>query len=204
MRPVVIRINCQHSASLLGRRVIANRPIFKSGAAILVIHHTRKPHREHPTPSLDSGDTRVMQWLKETAGGGSLINQSHTRIAVDSLDGRSHLDAALILRWYRKGKGELGPLYLERVCDADGEPFGYQPFTDVRLLGNNDQEAAFRELPNEFTFKKAKEVLGRSDDPTSKWLKKCASLGLVRQTGRGRYARTDNATAAEINDSEVR
>ncbi len=55
--------------------------------------------REHPAPPLDSDDTRVMQWLKETAGGGSLMNQSHTRIAVDSIDGRSHLDAALILRW---------------------------------------------------------------------------------------------------------
>jgi hypothetical protein len=171
-----------------------NKVAYKSGAAILVIHHTRKPLREHPAPALDRDDTRVMQWLKETAGGGSLINQSHTRIAVDSLDGRSHLDAVLILRWYRKSKGEAGPLYLERVCDEDGEPFGYRALTDVRLIGNPDQETAFRNLPREFAFKEAKKVFDRSDDPTSKFLKKCASLGLVRQIGRGRYVRTDNVT----------
>jgi hypothetical protein len=134
----------EHAAERMNQ---LNKIAYKSGAAILVIHHTRKPLREHPAPALDSDDTRVMQWLKETAGGGSLINQSHTRIAVDSLDGRSHLDAVLILRWYRKSQGEVGPLYLERVCDADGEPFGYQALTDVRLIGNPDHETAFRNLP---------------------------------------------------------
>lgn len=181
-----------------------NKLAYKSGAAILIVHHTRKPLREHPTPALDRDDTRVMQWLKETAGGGSLINQSHTRIAVDSVDGRSHLDAVLILRWYRKSKGEAGPLYLGRVCDEDGEPFGYRALTDVRLIGNPDQETAFRNLPREFPFKEAKKVLGRSDDPTSKFLKKCASLGLVRQICRGRYMRMDNVTEAVTKDSPDR
>ena len=177
-----------------------NKVAYKSGAAILVIHHTRKPLREHPVPALDKDDTRVMHWLKETAGGGSLINQSHTRVAVDSLDGRSHLDAVLILRWYRKSKGEAGPLYLERVCDDDGEPFGYRPLTDIKLIGNADQESAFRNLTREFTFKEAKKVFGRSDDPTNKFLKKCVSLGLVRQAARGRYERTDSVTVAGTND----
>jgi hypothetical protein len=181
-----------------------NKVAYKSGAAILVIHHTRKPLREHPAPALDSDDTRVMQWLKETAGGGSLINQSHTRIAVDSLDGRSHLDAVLILRWYRKSKGEAGPLYLERVCDDSGEPFGYRPLTDIKLLGNPDQEIALRNLPPQFTFKEAKNALKRTDDPTNKFIKKCISLGLVRQTGRGRYQRADEATEARSEGSPDR
>ena len=173
-----------------------NRVAHKSGAAILLIHHTRKPNREHSAPALYSDDTRVMQWLKETAGGGALMNQSHTRIAVDSIDGRSHLDAALILRWYRKGKGEAGPLYLERVCDEDGEPFGYRALTDLRLMTNPDQEAAFRKLPVKFVFNEAKKAFGRTDDPTNKWLRKCASLGLVKKVGRGRYERTDKTTDA--------
>lgn len=181
----------EHAAEKMNQ---LNKLAYKSGAAILVIHHTRKPNREHPVPDLGSDDTRVMEWLKETAGGGSLINQSHTRIAVDSLDGRSHLDAVLILRWYRKSKGEAGPLYLGRVRDEDGEPFGYRALTDVRLIGNSDQETAFSNLPREFAFKEAKKVLGRTDDPTSKFLKKCVSLGLVRQIGRGRYERTDLTT----------
>lgn len=180
-----------------------NKLAYKTGTAILVIHHTRKPNREHPVPALYSDDTRVMQWLKETAGGGSLINQSHTRIAVDSVDGRSHLDAALILRWYRKSKGEAGPLYLGRVCDEDGEPYGYRALTDVRLIGNLEQETAFSNLPREFAFKEAKKVLGRSDDPTSKFLKKCAALGLVRQVARGRYVRTDNTTEATTASTDM-
>jgi KaiC/GvpD/RAD55 family RecA-like ATPase len=178
----------EHAAEKMNQ---LNRVAYKSGAAILLIHHTRKPNREHSAPALDSDDTRVMQWLKETAGGGSLMNQSHTRIAVDSIDGRSHLDAALILRWYLKSKGEAGPLYLERVCDEDGEPFGYRALTDLRLMANPDQEAAFRKLPVKFAFDEAKKVFGRTDDPTNKWLRKCASLGLVKKVGRGRYERTD-------------
>ena len=169
-----------------------NKLAYKSGAAILVIHHIRKPTREQSVPALDSDETRVMQWLKETAGGGSLMNQSHTRIAVDAVDGRSHLEAALILRWYRKSKGEAGPLYLERVCDDEGEPFGYRALADLRLMGNPDQEAAFRRLPRRFTFDEAKKAFGRTDDPTSKWLKKCASLGLVTKLSRGCYERTDD------------
>jgi hypothetical protein len=183
----------EHAAEKMNQ---LNRVANKSGAAILLIHHTRKPNREQPTPALYSDDTRVMQWLKETAGGGSLMNQSHTRIAVDSIDGRFHLDAALILRWYRKSKGEAGPLYLERVCDDSGEPFGYRPLTDIKLLSNPDQETALRNLPPQFTFKEAKQTLKRTDDPTSKFLKKCISLSLVRQTGRGRYERTDGAAGA--------
>lgn len=188
----------EHAAEKMNQ---LNRVAYKSGAAILVIHHTRKPNREHPVPDLGSDDTVVMEWLKEAAGGGALINQSHTRIAVGSLDGRSHLDAALILRWYRKSKGEAGPLYLERVCDEDGESLGYRTLTDVRLIGNPDHATAFLKLPSEFIFKQAKEVLGRSDDPTRKFLKKCVSLGLVRQVAHGRYERADLAT--ESGESEM-
>jgi hypothetical protein len=171
----------------------------KHGAAFLVIHHIRKPKpaenrasSSDRASSLDSEGTPLMLWLKETAGHSSIINQSHTRIAADAPDGRTSegkAEAALVLRWHRRIKGEIGPLYLERVCDEDGDPAGYRPLTDVKLLGNTDQEAAFKKLPQQFTFKEAKEKFGRSDDPTRKWLQKCISLGLIRQTARGRYER---------------
>ena len=179
-----------------------NKLAYKYGTAILVIHHPRKPDRERPVVSLGDDDTRVMQWLREAAGSGSLINQSHTRIAVDALDGRSNIDAALILRWYRKSRGESGPLYLERVCDESGEPFGYRPQTDVRLLGNADQEAAFRKLPERFEFKDAKQIYGRADDPTRKWLQKCISLGLVKQIRRGQYVLFDLISANDGGSSK--
>ena len=179
-----------------------NKLAYKHGTAILVIHHPRKPDRERPVVSLGDDDTRVMQWLREAAGSGSLINQSHTRIAVDALDGRSNIDAALILRWYRKSRGESGPLYLERVCDESGEPFGYRPQTDVRLLGNADQENAFRKLPERFEFKDAKQIYGRADDPTRKWLQKCISLGLVKQIRRGQYVLFDLISANDGGSSK--
>jgi hypothetical protein len=169
-----------------------NSQARKHGTAILVIHHIRKPGENGP-PLLDSEDTGLMAWLKQTAGHSSIINQSHTRVAVDSPDHRkSHSkDAALILRWHRRIYGESGPLYVERVSDKNGEPLGYRRLARIELLGNADQEAAFRSLPKQFTFKEAKQTLNRSDDPTRKWLLKCVSLGLVRQSGKGLYARVD-------------
>jgi hypothetical protein len=68
----------------------------------------------------------------------------------------------------------------------------------IELLGNANQENAFRKLPLEFTFKEAKQALGRSDDPTRKWLLKCVSLGIVREASKGRYARTDSGAAQMV------
>jgi hypothetical protein len=159
------------------------------GAAILVIHHIRKPG-EDGVPLLDNEDTGLMLWLKQAAGHSSLINQSHTRIAADLPDGRRNLDAALVLRWHCRIKGETGPIYLERISDHDGEPWGYQRVTSIELLGNEMQEK-FKMLPRQFAFKEAKQIYQRKDDPTRKWLLKCASLGLIRQIARGEYQRTD-------------
>jgi len=164
----------------------------KHGTAILVIHHIRKPG-ENGAPSLDNEDTGLMVWLKQTAGHSSIINQSHTRVAVDAPDQRkSHSqEAALVLRWHRRIYGESGPVYLERVCDASGEPLGYRRLSKLQLLGNPSQETALSGLPTRFSFDDAKRAYQRGDDPTRKWLQKCMALGLVVQVGRGVYDRTD-------------
>jgi len=156
------------------------------GVGILVIHHTKKPG-ENGTPPLDSEDTPLMLWLKETAGHSSIINQSHTRIAAALPDGRtseSKAEPALVLRWHQRIRGETGPIYLERVCDGDGRALGYRRIADLALLGNKGQIAALQKLPELFTFKEAKEIYGRADDPTRKFLMKCIQFGLIQQVGR--------------------
>jgi hypothetical protein len=171
-----------------------NRLAREYGVAILVIHHTRKPG-ENGAPSLDGKngkDISLMEWLKETAGHSSIIQQSHTRIGVDSPDGRtSKAEAALVLRWHWRMRGEFGPLYLERICDEDGEPQGYARIADTDLLGNKQQKTAFKQLPPQFTFKEAKDAYGKTGDPTRKFLMKCVHLGLIQQTGRGVYAKIE-------------
>jgi hypothetical protein len=159
---------------------------YKYGVSILGIHHIKKPGPLGP-PALD--DAVLMHWLNEAAGHRSIINQSDTRIAA-ALSKR-HEDAAMVLRFHRRVRGETGPIYVARVLDACGEPIGYRPMVGPELLCNSEQEEAFRRLPmGEFTFKQAKETYGRSDDPTSKWLKKCIAVGIVKRLGQGRYQKT--------------
>jgi hypothetical protein len=153
--------------------------------AILLLHHIRK-QREDDIKPLE--DTPALQWLEEAAGARALINQTNTRIAFDR-PGRAGDDAAFVMKYFIKLKGESGPFYLERVCNDDGDPIGYRSIVGVHLLGNPEQEQAFDRLPQEFTFKEAKRAYGRSDDPTRKWLIKCIAVNLVRQVGRGCYER---------------
>jgi hypothetical protein len=157
-------------------------------SAFLLLHHTKKPG-ELGTPALE--DTSTLEWLLQAAGARALINQTNTRIALDSPRRMAPDEAtpsvALVMKSFVKMKGESGELYLERVCDEGGEPIGYRRIVGVRLLGNPDQEAALGKLPDRFAFKEAKGAYNRSDDPTRKWLIKCATVGLVKQTGRGQY-----------------
>ena len=86
-------------------------------------------------------------------------------------------------------KGETGPLYLERVCDSEGEPTGYSRMAGARLLGNADQEAAYAHLPERFRFKEAERVYGKTSDPTRKFLLKCIGAGILEQSSRGTYCK---------------
>jgi len=158
----------------------------RSGAAILLVHHVRKPGQEG-VPDLEDDSAGVMLWLNQAAGHRSIVNQSDTRIATDA--SRRVPDAAMVLRWHRRIHGEGGIVYLERVLNDEGLPIGYQRLVGARLLGNPEQEAAFGRLPERFAFKDAKVIYGRSDDPTRKWLLKCVASGLVIQVSKGLYER---------------
>jgi hypothetical protein len=157
--------------------------------AILLLHHIKKPMADDPPSSLEI--TPVLEWLQQASGARALVNQTNTRIAFDSPGSFSHAsDAALVVKSFVKMRGESGPFYLERVLD-DGEAVGYRRIVGAQLLGNKEQEDAFRKLPDppkQFTFKEAKFAYGKTDNPTRQWLKKCEAAGLVRQgKQRGHY-----------------
>jgi hypothetical protein len=167
----------------------ATRP---HGTAVLAMHHIRKPGQDG-VPALDSDDTVLMNWLNQAAGHRSIINQSDTRIAADS--STRIRDAAMVLRWHRRTKGEGGPIYLERHFDgSSGEPLGYSRMTGVELLSNPDQQDAYRQLPHTFTFRRAEAIYGKSAHPTDKWLRKCIDLGILCQPKpRGPYEKVSAA-----------
>lgn len=156
--------------------------------AILLLHHIKKPDKKDDLTALEI--TPVLQWLLQASGARALINQTNTRIAFDLPHSFSHAsEAALVVKSFVKMRGENGPYYLERVLDQ-GEPIGYRRMVGCELLGNPEQEAAFRKLPDppkQFTFKEAKFAYGKTDNPTRQWLKKCEAVGLTRQVGKGQY-----------------
>lgn len=164
--------------------------------AILLIHHIRKPPRDKGNLSSEARtleDTRTLEWLNRAAGARALVNQTQTRIALDSYSGGRE-DVSLVMKSFVKIKGESGAIYLGRVLDEDGEPLGYRQITGVGLLGNKEQEEAFHRLPAEFTFKQAKFVYKKTDHPTSEWLKKCEAAGLLRKVSRGKYQKVADGT----------
>ncbi len=155
----------------------------KYRCAILLLHHVKKPGLI--VPSLE--DTLTLTWLLQASGARALVNQTNTRIALDAP--RSMNDAALAMKAFVKMRGESGPLYLARVLDEDGEPIGYRRIVGCELLSNPDQVAAFRKLPERFTFKEAMATYGKTDNPTTQWLKKCEAAGLILRPRRGAYER---------------
>jgi hypothetical protein len=169
-----------------GMKSLRSVGTYKNSVAIVAIHHTKKPGPDG-VPPLDSEDTRLMYWLNQASGHRSLVNQSDTRIAADV--SKRVPDAAMVLRWHRRLRSEVGPVYLQRVYDESGEAIGYRRIVGPQLLGSADQQAAFAQLPQQFTFRQAVTIYDRTDDPTRKWLLKCQSAGLVKQTGRGLYQR---------------
>lgn len=148
------------------------------GTAFLILHHLRKPSKEG-RPALES--TPVMNWLLEGSGARALVNQTEVRIGIDLPEANE--EVALVLRGHAKLQGEVGPIYLQRVVDEQGEVIGYRRASAVTLLSEAHQIQTYNTLPPIFTFKEARTVYQRADDPTNKFLKKCVGLGILEKSG---------------------
>jgi hypothetical protein len=146
----------------------------------LVCHHLRKEDRKAPPPALEDLNNRVLTWLQEAAGSRAIINQASTRLAVIE---PKDVEAALYIRGFIKGSGEVGPFHLERVFDpADPEtPLGYKLATDWRLLKETQREQ-FRQVAGKaLSYGDLKSILG--DKPTRTFLSAAKPLGLFHETG---------------------
>ena len=127
-----------------------------------------------------------------------LVNQTDVRLGFDTArgvlnvvsankSGQSTEEVALVVKGFARLKGEFGPLYLTRAFDDEGEPLSYGLKIGVELLFNDEQQEAFAQLPEDFSFKEAKHFYGRGDQATRNFLQKCIRVGILRQVGRGRY-----------------
>jgi AAA domain len=155
--------------------------------AILLLYHIRKTRDSDAPKSKFLEDTPTLDWLLQASDARALINQTNARIAFAK---PKYTDAAFVMNSFVKMKGETGLVYLQRAYNDSGEPIGYRRIVGPELLGNSAQEDAFRKLPDppqQFTFSEAKHIYGRSDNPTSQFLKKCEGAGLVRRVDRGIY-----------------
>jgi hypothetical protein len=101
--------------------------------------------------------------------------------------GRETKKGSVVIAGFGRVRGEIGPLFLARDVDENGEPIGYRRLTGSELLFNDDQKNALDALPEQFSFKQAKSQYARADQGTANFLQRCVNLDLVRKLGRGRY-----------------
>jgi hypothetical protein len=167
--------------------------------AFFVIHHIKKPNDNFPSGALE--DTPTMKWLLQASGARSLINQTDVRIGFDKTSGirvttlqkgdakRKSDQICLIVKGFARLRGEFGPLFLATEYDEEGTPLGYRALAGLELLFNAEQEAAFRKLPNQFTFKEAKHAYGRRDQATTDWLQKLQRIDVLTHVKGGLYTK---------------
>jgi len=160
------------------------RMLAKEGRSFIIIHHTRKPQVEEKNrpPAIEDNPHT---WFHEVAGQHAIINHVDTRLGVESTPNRE--GSEMTVGGFVRMQGPISPLYLAREYDDDGEPQGYVRASSLDLL-KPDYRQAFVELPqNEiFTFKVARDTLGKSDAAANNMLKRFLSIGaVVKVEGKG-------------------
>jgi len=184
-RPKAEELNSDSTAMLQEFRGLAR----DCGTAVLLVHHRRKQPRKADESAGPLESANLRQWFQDSRGASALVNGSDARLGVDLPDVSAGAkdEVALVLRGFGRLRGEIGPVYMARDADEVGEPAGYRPLSGPELLFNPQQQRALESLAQSFTFKDAKLAYGRSDQPTSNWLKNCVELRLVRRVARGIY-----------------
>ena len=164
------------------------------GTATVLVHHRRKQPRKAEESAGPLENANVRQWFQDARGASSLINGCDIRLGVDAPDisSASKDELSLVLRGFGRVRGEIDAIYVARDSDENGDPAGYRHLIGPELLFDDRREDALATLPQEFTFKDAKNAYGRADQATTNFLRRCMSLGLVRKEGRGRFEKVSH------------
>jgi AAA domain-containing protein len=160
--------------------------------AFVLIHHLRKDNpQEKASPLLT---TDVMEWLTASAGARALVNQSMVRFGIDNeaLGG-----SELVIKGHYKLTGAIGPLFLGRVRDEDGEPIGYRRVSGLALL-DSEQQGVFTKLPDEFRFKDLERTSGKNPKIVAGWLLAWRCAEVVILTGEHKQKRYRKVPAAAL------
>ncbi len=167
-------------------------------SASIFVHHPRKQPRktDERVGPIESAD--LHRWFQDSRGASALINGSDVRLGVGlpDLSAVDKDDLALVLRGFRRIRGEIGPLYVARDSDEEGQPVGYRLLTGPELLFNERQQRTLESLAERFSFRDAKRAYGRGDQPTRNFLIRCIHIGLIRQPSRGVYEKSSGESAA--------
>lgn len=142
-----------------------------------VMHHPRKADRQAPPPNLEDEKVRVLSWLQEAAGMRALVNQTSTRIAVSESE-----RAALLMRGYRKMKGETPFIYIERVND-DGVDVGYKVATGTPMLSLNHKAWFQKVAGRTFRFLELVTFLDAHHSQVTRFVGSCLQAGLAQEEG---------------------
>jgi hypothetical protein len=169
-----------HAAAMFAR-------LAKYSAAWVLIHHPRKDQPEAEKVALLDAP-RVVDWLQAAAGARALINQSSTRIAVDSVGQGQTGD--LLMRWNYKGLGDRGPLRIERALDDNGDAQGYRRLIGSDLLEGNNFNLFINNLPDlcgqEWKLGALAKLLKVTPKVACRFLDDCLNVGVATSHGKHR------------------
>ena len=111
----------------------------KYGCASIFIHHPRKSSLQvDPSRQVSLLKDPVMVWMEKAAGASGLCQQAYTRIGV--IPSPKDEAGELAIRGNMKGKGDIiGPWFLGRAYNNDGNEIGYYRITGKGMLSHEDQ-----------------------------------------------------------------
>jgi len=143
----------------------------KIQTCVLLVHHRRKHDKVNGVYNL-AGEPQ--SWLQEASGLGHLINLTDTRLGVD----RPSVGADLLLCGFVRAHGVLSPVQLQRACDLDGQPVGYELRQGLRHTSQRAQDL-FQGLPVSFAYKDVHTALQMGNSATTRVIDELLRAGVI-------------------------